>query len=394
VAALWFATGLDRAGRLGKGVPVKRAKLIIAASESCADLLYATKFRAPDAFVFLEAQGKKTVMLSDLEIDRGRREAKVDEVVAFSEIEKAAQGGKKRRPSFARTVAAFLKSRGAKRVVVPGDFPLALARALKKEKVKLRPVDGHFWPEREFKTEGEIGALTAALRVAESGLARGMEVLKAAAIRKDGKLIWSKRVLTSEILRQEMEIAVVRAGGEARGDTIVAGGEQACDPHERGHGPLFANQLIILDIFPRDARSGFFGDITRTVVRGTATDAQRRLWETCLEGQKQVFAKMTPGAFGAEIHDALKAFFAESGYPTEIKDGRWQGFFHGTGHGLGLEIHENPRFGVTRFKPGQVFTVEPGLYIPGLGGVRHEDVVVITEDGYKLLTKHPKPLEI
>lgn len=373
---------------------MKRAKLIIAASESNADMLYATKFRAPDAFVFVEAEGRTAVLLSDLEVDRGRREAKVDDVLSFSEVEKAVQGAKKRRPSFARTVAAFLKSRGAKRVLVPGDFPLSYARALKKEKVKLRPADGHFWPEREIKTEPEIKDLTAAQRVAESGIARGVEVLKASTIRKDGKLLWSKKVLTSEILRQEMEIAVVRAGGEARGDTIVAGGEQACDPHERGRGPLFANQLIILDIFPREARSGFFGDITRTVVRGKATDAQRHMWEVCLEGQKQALEHIKPGAFGGEIHDAIKAFFAENGYPTEIKDGRWQGFFHGTGHGLGLEIHENPRFGVTHFAPGQVFTVEPGIYVPGIGGVRHEDVVVITEDGYKLLTKHPKPFEI
>ena len=83
----------------------------------------------------------------------------------------------------------------------------------------------------------------------------------------------------------EMEIAVVSAGGEARGDTIVACGELACDPHERGSGPLLANQLIILDIFPRDSRTGYFGDLTRTVVRGTATQEQRRLWEICLRGQ-------------------------------------------------------------------------------------------------------------
>lgn len=357
-------------------------------------MLYATKFRAPDAFVFVESQGKTAVMLSDLEVDRGRRDAKVDEVVSYSEIEKTAQGTKKRKPPFARTVAAFLKSRGAKRLEVPEDFPLGLARSLKKEKVKLRPVKGHFWPQREFKTEGEVQALVAAARVAESGLTRAFEVLTASTIRKDGKLVWSKKVLTSEILRQEMEIAVVRAGGEARGDTIVACGQQACDPHERGSGPLLGNQLIILDIFPRHASSGFFGDITRTVVRGKATDEQRRLWETCLEGQKKAFDAMKPGASGREIHESIKSFFAESGYPTEVKDGRWQGFFHGTGHGLGLEIHENPRFGVTTFQPGQVFTVEPGIYIPGIGGVRHEDVVVITESGYKMLTRHPKPFEI
>ena len=357
-------------------------------------MLYATKFRAPDAFVFVEVDGRRTLLLSDLEVDRGRHEAKVDEVLSYSVLETEVQGKKKRRPSLARVLAGYFEAQKVKRVTVPADFPFALARSLKDEKVRVKPVRGHFWPERQIKQPAEIEALQQATHTAEAGLARAMEVLKAATISKNGNLQWSKRVLTSEILRQEMEIAVVRAGGEARGDTIVACGDAACDPHERGSGPLRANELIILDIFPRHARSGFFGDITRTVIRGTANDAQRKIWETCLEGQKNVLEAIKPGANGGEIHDQLKAFFTASGYPTEIKDGRWQGFFHGTGHGLGLEIHEDPRFSVTTFEPGQVFTVEPGIYIPGTGGVRHEDVVVITEDGYRMLTSFPKQLEI
>lgn len=386
--------GLIRCGSGVRLAAVKRAKLIVAASESCADMLYATGFRAPDAFVFVEVSGKRFVLLSDLEIDRGRREARVDEVVSFSEIEKSVQGGKKRKPPFARTVAAFLTACGVRRALVPEDFPLGLARALKKEGVRLRPAKGHFWPGREIKSAVEVDALRAAARIAEAGLARAFDVLGASTIRKDGLLVWARRVLTSEILRQEMEIAVLRAGGEARGDTIVAGGGQACDPHERGQGPLRAHELIILDIFPRAARTGYFGDITRTVVRGTASAAQRHLWETCLEGQRRVLDAIRPGARGGTIHDSVKSFFADQGYPTGIRDGRWQGFFHGTGHGLGLEIHEDPRFAATEFRPGQVFTVEPGIYIPGLGGVRHEDVVVITGAGCELLTTHPKPLEI
>jgi Xaa-Pro aminopeptidase len=223
---------------------------------------------------------------------------------------------------------------------------------------------------------------------------RAMEILRSAAPRKDGRLSFGKRILTSEILRLEIETAIVRAGGEARGDTIVAGGEQACDPHGRGAGPLRANELIILDIFPRDARSGYFGDITRTVVRGRASEAQRVLWETCLAGQKMALEKMKPGNLGGPVHDLVKTFFAENGYPTEIRDGRWQGFFHGTGHGLGLEIHEPPRFAATTFLPGQVITVEPGIYVPGLGGVRHEDVALVTRRAPRLLTKAPKPFEI
>lgn len=373
---------------------MKRAKLIIASSESSADILYATHFRAPDAFVYLETKGRKAVLLSDLEVDRGRREARVDEVVSYSAVEKTVQGKKKSKPAFARVVAAFLKSRGAKQTVVPAEFPLGLARQLRREKIRVRPAKSVFFPERQIKSAAEVKKIEAALRLAEAGLARAMEILHSTTIRKDGKLQLNRRVLTAELLRQEMEIAVVRAGGSARGDTIVACGEQACDPHERGHGPLYAHQLLILDIFPRHARSGYFGDMTRTVVRGTASPAQRHLWETALRGQEQALAAMKPGADGQPVHDGIKAFFAENGYPTEIRDGRWQGFFHGTGHGLGLEIHESPRFAATTFQPGQVLTVEPGLYIPGLGGVRHEDVAVITGTGCRILSNFPKTLEI
>jgi Xaa-Pro aminopeptidase len=373
---------------------VKRAKLIVASSEASADMLYATRFRAPDAFVFVETQGKTAILLSDLEVDRGRREAKVDNVASYSEVEKEAQGKGKKKPAYAKVVAKFLKHFAVRRVLTPVDFPLGLARALKKEGIRVQPADGSFWPHREIKTQEEIMALEAAMRVTEAGMARGHDVLKAAKILNDGRLSWRRRILTAEILRMEMEMAVVRAGGEARGDTIVACGELACDPHERGRGPLFANQLIVLDIFPRDSRSGYFGDLTRTVLRGTANETQRKLWETCLSGQQRAFQALKPGASGREVHEEVKAFFAEAGYPTQIKDGRWQGFFHGTGHGLGLEIHEEPRFAAATFRPGQVFTVEPGIYWPGVGGVRHEDVVVITAREHRLLSDFPKQLEI
>jgi Xaa-Pro aminopeptidase len=185
----------------------------------------------------------------------------------------------------------------------------------------------------------------------------------------------------------------LRAGG-LPANTIVAGGDQACDPHERGFGPLKADSLIILDIFPRDAKSGYFGDMTRTVVRGRASAEQRRLWETVREGQEMALKKMKPGVDGLNLHNEVKQLFADRGYPTEVRAGRQVGFFHGTGHGLGLEIHEFPRFQKTVFKPGQTLTVEPGLYYPGLGGVRIEDVVVVTKSGTRLLSRFEKRLEI
>ncbi len=371
-----------------------RAKLVVAASEASAELLYATKFRAPDAFAYLEHGGRKSLLLSDLEVDRGRAEAAVDRVDALSELEKLAQAGKKKRPSYARVLARWLKMAKVRSVVVPPDFPYGLARALRDEGVRIKPSKGGLFPEREIKSAVEVRAIRAAIGIAEAGMARAFEVLRSAAPRKDGRLAIGRRILTSEALRQEIEVALVRAGGEARGDTICAGGEQACDPHGRGTGALRANELIILDIFPRDAKSGYFGDITRTVVRGRATEAQKRLWETCLAGAELAFKQMRPGIEGGPVHDSVKTFFAEQGYPTEIRDGRWQGFFHGTGHGLGLEVHESPRFAATTFLPGQVITVEPGIYIPGVGGVRHEDVAHVGVRGPKYLTSTPKPMEI
>jgi Xaa-Pro aminopeptidase len=357
-------------------------------------MLYATRFRAPDAFVFLASRGRTALLLSDLELDRGRREARVDEVVSYSKLEKELQHGKKQKPGFAKVVGEFLKRRSVRHVVTPRDFPLGLALDLRAERIRVEAAEGSFWPRRQFKTPEEVRALEQALRVAEAGMARGHEVLKASKARKDGTLSWKGETLSAEVLRMEMELAVVRAGGEARGDTIVACGEMACDPHERGKGALLANQLIILDIFPRDSRSGYFGDLTRTVVRGRANDAQRHIWETCLAGQQRVLRALRPGLKGQRIHEETKAFFAKHGYPTAIRDGRWSGFFHGTGHGLGLEIHEEPRFAAATFHSGQVFTVEPGIYWPGLGGVRHEDVVIITDRGHKLISNFPKQLEI
>lgn len=364
-------------------------RLIVAASETDPDLLYATRFSAPDAFVYLEKAGRSLVMLSDLEIDRGRAQAEVDNVISYGDVAKRA--GKE--PSFAAVLVRLLAEQRVRKARVPANFPLGLATQLAKAGIALEPVNGLFFPEREFKTAEELRKLRRALAITEAGMARAMEVLAASKIGPKNQLRWNGRVLTSELLRAEIDSAILHAGGQPA-NTIVAGGEQACDPHERGHGPLKAHSLIILDIFPRDARTGYYGDMTRTVVRGKASDAQRRLWDTVLEGQKLALRSMKPGADGKAVHNAVQALFTERGYPTEQCKGRWTGFFHGTGHGLGLEIHEEPRFGRTRFKLGQVLTVEPGLYYPGLGGVRIEDVVTVTEKGIRMLSRFEKRLEL
>ncbi len=371
------------------------AKLIVASSEASADMLYATGFRVPDAFVFVEVDGRSVVLLSDLEVDRGKREARVAEVVGYSDVAERVRGRGRKEPSFAAVVAGFLREQGVRRAAVPSDFPLGMAVALGKLGIDVKPVTGHFWPDRETKSAAEVKLISEALRVTEIGLQVGIDALRSAKIRKrDGGLVRGKTVLTAEALRAEIESAMLRAGGLGGGQTIVAGGEQACDPHERGRGPLRGNELIILDIFPRMTASGFFGDMTRTVVRGRASEAQREMWEVCLDGQRWALKRIAPGVDGGEMQDAVREFFEEEGFPTEQVKGRWTGFFHGLGHGLGLEIHEEPRISKTKFRVGQVMTVEPGIYVPGIGGVRHEDVVVLTERGNRVLSRFPKVLEV
>jgi Xaa-Pro aminopeptidase len=370
-----------------------KARLIVAASETDPDMLYATKFWAPDPFIFLQTNGKRTLVLSDLEIDRGRKHADADEFVMFSELEREVQGKSRKAPRYEKVLAHFLKKRGVRSAIVPANFPLGYAEELAANKVRVRATNGLFWPQREAKSKKEVEMMGHALRITERGLKRAIEVLKASKPGSGKRLRWSDKTLTSEMLRAEIDSAILRGGGIPTG-TIVAGGDQACDPHERGHGPLYADSLIILDVFPRDAKTGYFGDMTRTVLRGHASDAQRKLWVTVKAGQALALKKVKAGVDGMTIHKAIQDFFATRGFPTTIRKGRRVGFFHGTGHGLGLEIHEHPRLQKVTLKDRQVLTVEPGLYYPGLGGVRLEDVVLVTKMGCKILSRFPKQLEI
>jgi Xaa-Pro aminopeptidase len=369
-------------------------KLIIDGSETCADLLYATKFFVGDPVIFLLDGKQSTILLSDLEIDRGKREAKVSEVVSLSEFNKEHEATLGKKPTLGDTAVAFLKSRKVRHAVVPPSFPFALAEKLAAAGIKLEPMDGHLFPARQQKSAEELKLMRRALQITEAGMARGIEILSSSDIGKGRRLIWGGKPLTAERMRAEIDSAILHHGGLPM-HTIVAGGDQGCDPHERGHGPLKANEMIILDVFPRDSRSGYFGDLTRTVLRGNASDAQRKLYATVDRGQKMGLDQMKAGANGEKIHEAIKQFFTDSGYPTEKNAaGRWTGFFHGTGHGLGLDLHELPRFQAGKLKAGQVFTVEPGLYYPGIGGVRIEDVAVVTPKGGRLISKMEKRLEV
>ncbi len=369
------------------------ARLIVAPSDTDADMLYATRIFIGDPFIFLQQNGKRTLVLSDLEIDRAKKNAKADDFVMFSQLEREVQGKAKKAPPYEKVVAHFLTKRGVKRAKVPANFPLGFANEIRRRGIALKTSNGLFWPAREKKTAEEIRLLERALRITETGMKRGMEILKASTVGAGKKLKWSGKTLTSEILRAEIDSAILRAGGVPT-NTIVAGGDQACDPHERGFGPLRANSLIIFDIFPRDAKTGYWGDMTRTVVRGRASEQQRKLWEAVKAGQALALKRIKAGVDGMSIHQAITELFNDRGFPTEERNGRRVGFFHGTGHGLGLEIHEYPRLQKVVLKAGQCLTVEPGLYYPGIGGTRIEDVVIVEKDGCRILSKFSKQLEI
>jgi Xaa-Pro aminopeptidase len=369
--------------------------LIVADSDRDANMLYAVGMFAPDPFIYFRIDGKPHIVVTDLEMDRARKKAPHCRIISYNQYVDRIRG-KTKRPGMAAVIGALFRERSVRKILVPDSFPLGLAKELRNYKIKVRVKKDGVFPQREFKCADEVKKISAALMMAEVGLAEGIQALKSSKILRDGKLNYHGVPLTSEKLRGIIETAIVQAGGMAC-HTIVAGGRQACDPHEPGHGPLRANEPIVLDVFPRSSKTGYFGDITRTVVRGRASEAVRRLYDTVSRGQELAFGQLRPETKAVDVHTAVQNYFDCQGYKTGKKNGRMQGFFHGTGHGLGMDIHETPRIGANSqdvLAVGHVVTVEPGLYYSEIGGIRLEDVGAITPQGAKNLTKFEKSLEV
>ena len=372
----------------------KPARLLYAASETDADLLYATGFHAPDPFLFVEAGRRRVVVMSDLERDRARKQARVDRVLAWSryanELERAGL-----KPTAADVIAAVCRELGVRRAAVPRSFPLGLAMELDARGLRLDLTPDPFWPEREIKRKDEVRAIEAALRAAEAGLLAGIEALRRCRIGRDGWLRRDGRRFTAEDLRAAVNTRIL-AEGCVPSHTICAPGDQAVDPHQEGHGPIRAHAPVVMDIFPRSDRTGYFGDLTRTVVRGRASFRLHEVYALVHEGVRLGHSQVRDGADGRSIHRGIQELFERQGYRTGVQGGRMQGFFHGTGHGLGLQIHEAPSISTrgSTLRAGHVVTVEPGLYYLGLGGVRIEDVALVTRTGSRNLTRVEKRLEI
>jgi Xaa-Pro aminopeptidase len=370
--------------------------LIYADSERDANMLYVTGMFVPDPFIYLRLGGKCHIVMSDLEIDRARQDAPHCKIISWARCQRSLEALGMKQATPARVIRHLLAQRGLRRVVVPSNFPLGLADELRSLKVIVKARPGLFLPDRETKCAEEVKKISAALIMAEVGLAEGLQALKNAKIGRNRRLMHRNNPLTSEKLRAIIDTAILQAGGNAA-NTIVAGGEQSVDPHERGRGVLRAHEPIIIDVFPRSQKTGYFGDITRTVVKGRASDAVRKMYDSVRTAQEIAFHSLRRGTPATVVHGKVQDLFAAREFKTGQHNGRMQGFFHSTGHGLGLELHEAPRIGTNSrdtLRTGQVVTVEPGLYYPGIGGVRLEDVALITGNGPRNLTKFEKILEL
>jgi len=369
---------------------------MIAASEHDADMLYVSGMFVPDPFVAIGIGEQWHGLFSPLEVDRARRQSRFHTVHLDSEWrQKAAAAG--RDTSLVAAAAAFLEAQGVRSLRVPGHFPLAIANRLSGWGFQIEAADGSLFPERAIKAEGEIRQLARAEKLTRRAMQQAENFLAACGIGNDGILTApdSGRKVKSANVRRVIETFLI-ANGAMPAHTIVACGREGADPHNVGHGFIRAHQTIIIDIFPRLLDSGYWGDMTRTYVKGKASDKIRKLYNTVREGQDIGLSMVAAGIDGLSIHQAISTHFAQQGFTTGNRRGRQVGFFHGTGHGVGLEIHEPPRISTRSdiLQPGQVVTVEPGLYYPDIGGVRLEDMVVVREGGCDNLTRHPRRLEI
>lgn len=359
-------------------------------------MLYLGRISIPDAFIAIKHRGKSYAVLNALEFGRAKKQSAFDEVLPLEAYTKRLRDGD---PSLkvtpAHIIATLAVDLGIESFVVPEQFPAGVLDRARALGLRIEVATAAIFPSREIKTPDELKAIRRGNACSAIGIAAAESVLRASKIRGQ-RLYYRNEVLTSERLKFAIEVACLEAGAVSA-NTIAAGGDQACDPHERGHGPLKPHQLIIVDVFPRVNNTGYHGDMTRTFLKGRASEAQRALVAAVRDAQKAAVAKITAGVNGRDVHQACVALFNARGFETKHSPSGSVGFFHGTGHGLGLAVHELPRLSGSidyTLPENSVATVEPGLYYPGLGGCRIEDVVQVTKTKPRLLSRAPYDWEI
>ena len=368
------------------------------------DVYHVTRFLAPDPIIALEQNGEVAIVANSLEEGRARKQSRAREVFNVDEFgaKELAKTATSREELDAGVIERFLESRGVRRVAVGTYFPIGMAERLRGAGIEL-VVDRDLGERRRAKRPDEIAALEATQRATEDAWAKGVEALERATVRADGTLELAGETFTAERLRAVVESRLLELGCVSEG-AIIAPGKQAADPHLIGSGPLHAGEAIVMDIFPQDKATRYWADMTRTVSKGQPPAEITKLYEITRRAQDVGIKALRPGITGREVHELVEDVIWEAGYDTlrpgqqrSKNGGAPRGFIHGTGHGVGLEIHELPtvgRAGTTPLLTGDVVTVEPGIYLPELGGVRLEDMLVITETGSRNLTRAPRQLVV
>ena len=366
------------------------ARFLYAASEQSADVFYLCGVFVPDAFLCGTLGSRSFAIVNRLEYRRVKANSHLDEVYLLeTEVKRAAVGLRLDPETIgpAELIRFYLKMNKLRTLEVPTDFPAAIYAKLHDAGLQVEIAPTPFFPGREIKSETETKALRSGSAVSAAGIQMAEQILRASRI-VGKRLIYKGATLTSGRLRCLIDQTCLAMGAVPQ-HTIVAGGCQACDPHESGHGSLRPHELIIIDVFPRVQKTGYHGDMTRTFLRGKASDAQRALVAAVQEAHRGALAKVKSGVSGGSVHKAANDVFIRRGFRTEHRDDGFVGFIHSTGHGLGLEVHEPPQVSLKapRLRSGQVITIEPGLYYPEIGGCRIEDVVRVTKDGSEKLSR-------
>lgn len=363
---------------------------VIYASTKDSDMFYAVRVPVVDPFFFIDTGKKQYVFLDHREFGLFREENKntnIELVLLNPLLEEADKiEDETRLPNKLALYIFQIYGIVKEPIEVPASFPLDMADFLRSKGITLIP-QIPFWPERSKKTEEEVEAIRESLRRTQCAFERIEEILRESSI--DGDLIkYKDEMVTSELLKREAERVLLEHDMINMEGMIVSCAQHAAIPHHSGRGPMRPHQTIICDIFPQHRNSGYFADMTRTYIKGGASLELQRMYEAVRKSQEAGIQAARPGISGGELHKICSQVFLDLGYDVGNK-----GFVHGTGHGLGLDIHEEPYVNLaseTILEPGHVITIEPGLYYPETGGVRIEDVIHITETGCENLINYDK----
>jgi len=362
--------------------------LIVGAPAGYSDLRYATGLFSFDPVIFLRIRQRRFLIVSPLDFGHVRRTVKDMEVASLSDYPVAKNS---KTPGCDRIIG-LLKEKNIRSVTVPAYFPIGLARQLTGKGVTISVAEGSVFPEKEIKTAREIEFIRQAQKAAIQAMDAAVRMIADARITRDRSLKIGNKPLTSEAVRNAIDNAVRDYGCICYG-TIVAGGNQAVNPHETGWGTLKADEPIVIDIFPQHIKSGFWGDLTRTVIRGKPSPEIQKMYSAVRDAQRLAILMIKAGVRAEKIHNTAVELFKKRGFITGPRHGRNEGFIHGIGHGIGLDIHENPPVCPveTKLKKGNVITVEPGLYYHGPGGIRMEDIVLVTRNTGRILAPYNSP---